>query len=67
MTTERFPAAQPGHPHITPVYGMRRRPCVYHWSGVSGTAREWAEDLGAVVAGLAFMVLAGAVLALVGR
>ncbi len=55
MTTERLFAAQLGHPHTTPIYGTRHRPCVYRLLGVPGTAREWAEDLGAVVAGLALV------------
>lgn len=67
MTAERLFAAHVRRSCATPGCPTRHRPCVYHWFGAYGTAREWAEDLGAVVAGLAFVVLAGAILALVGR
>ncbi len=64
LTTERF--FMPAIAGIT-CQAAQRSPRVIRILGVPGTAREWAEDLGAVVAGLAFVVLAGAILALVGR
>ncbi len=65
MTIERLFAAQLGHPRTTTAYPTRRRPCVYHWFGVSGTAWEWVEDGLAVLIGLALVMEIGAILAMV--
>ncbi|MDI6872461.1 MAG: hypothetical protein QME79_14140 [Bacillota bacterium] len=68
LTTERVSAGPVRHPRTTPGYDVHRNPCVYRLLGVPGTARVWAEDLGAVVIwALVVALWAAALWLMVGR